>query len=161
MLIDKPMPPAVRAGSLLLAGCSLTALGMSVSTVAAWPRFGPVADFVLIGAVESVLTLVFGWLAFAVRVPRRRWAQIATWVVAFAGGGFLLFNLVTGLYEELAPGWYPDLNAILGLVALVLMIAGALSLARSDVLDYYREASWQFDDRWTYFIAGQNKRDES
>jgi hypothetical protein len=172
------MPPAVRTGSLLLAGTAVAALAMTVSTALAWRHFGPAPGIyrangsvprllrgpLVVDPVVSVVTILFAWLAAAVRAPRRRYPQITTWVATLISGGVLFFALVTGFYEGtdqyVAPGWYPELNSVLGLVTLILMIAGALALSRSSVLDYYREASWQWDDRWSYFIAEQTKQDD-
>ena len=193
------MPKWVRAASLFLAGCSLMALAMAVATLIAWRHFVPAADayrrlsadpswliekiiadvrgpLVLGGIVWLITAPLFGWLAFAVRVPRRRWAQITTWIATALGVFWLIFVLNTGLTStsdgepspvpgqvgsDLAPGWYPDLTSILGVVTVALMLAGALALTRDSVLDYYRKASWQQDDRWSAFVTQERTRRET
>jgi hypothetical protein len=127
------------------------------------------------GLVSLVILLLWAWLAIAARVPRRRRAQITAWAGSVAGIALLLVDLNGGLVNtgsdagigvtprdllgyDLAPDWYPGLNGVLGILTIVVMAAGALALTRSGVIDYYRAASWQKDDRWSAFVTDQKDR---
>lgn len=187
------MPPKIRTASWLLSACALMAAVTTVATLFAWRHFAPAADryrelasapgyevdrviadvrgpLVYGGLVTLVSAALFGWLAVAVRRPRRRWVPIVAWVAAGVGAVLLIVDLNGGLTDtgssvsvsprdvlghDLAPDWYATVNAGLGIATLVLMVAGALALTRSGVHDYYRKASWQTDDRWVSFVARQ------
>lgn len=56
---------------------------------------------------------------------------------------------------DLAPDWYPGLNAVLGIVTLAFLVAGTIAITNSGVSDYHRKASWQRDGRWSSFVDRQ------
>ena len=169
---------------------------MIVATLIAWRHFGPAAaEFRVLAAtfhpeqwideargtlgLTAIATLatapVCAWLAFAIRQPRRRWAQVTTWVTVVAAVLLLTIALVGGsatvgttpndsvmpvdaLGYALLPGWYTSVVAVLGVAAIVAAVGAGTALLRSSVLDYYRPASWQQDDRWANFVARQQDR---
>jgi hypothetical protein len=191
-------PRMVRVISWLLAACAFAAAAMTGATLIAWLHFASAADLyrklatdshseveqtlrevrgpIVFGGLVTVVTvLLWAWLAVTVRVPRRRWPQITTWVVSVLGIGLLIVDLNGGLVNtgsgagieitprhllgyDLAPDWYPAVNAVLGIITLALMAIGALALTHSGVVDYYRQASWQRDDRWAAFVADEKDR---
>jgi hypothetical protein len=124
----------------------------------------------VLNLVVALLTMLAGLgLAVLVRRPLR-WAQISTWVLAVAITALLFCGLNSGPSDAgstpgpdtrpmegyayaLFPGWYPTLDAIVGLLVIALVIAAAVMLARSSVIDFYRLASRQPDDpRWVSFM---------
>jgi hypothetical protein len=124
--------------------------------------------------VLAVTVLTTAGLALLIRRPLR-WAQISTWCAAVVLGIALVLALNGGpdpagstpgpqaspverLGYDLIPQWYTSVNAVLGLLLLAAVIAAAVLLARSSVLDFYRPESRVSDPRWESFVQTQRDR---
>ena len=126
-----------------------------------------ILTYTIVCALATVL--VGGALAVLVRQPRP-WVRTALWIAALVLGLALGTGLVAGvdpagaspgddstpaarLFYDLVPGWYPSVNAVLGLLVLISLGAAAFSVLRSSALDFYRAASHVEDPRWSSFVA--------
>ncbi len=135
--------------------------------------------------VTAVTAVGAAVLTFALRRPWP-WARVAMWWFAGLGAVLLLIDVTTDPVESSGQGpsdspiydlsdlaapqagfgphplseWYSYLNAGLGLIALVTLVAAAIQLSRASALDHYRPASRVADPRWAAFVQKRKDNQE-
>lgn len=129
-----------------------------------------VGEILTVTLILALVTVVAGGvLAFVVRRPVA-WARTIAWstalVLALLVGTALLAGVdpvgatpgpdaepAARLTYDLVPGWYPSVNAVVGLGLLIALGAAGFFVLRSSAADFYRAASKVEDPRWSSFVA--------
>jgi hypothetical protein len=191
MQIDGKRPAPVRDASILLMASAALAVAAVAAGAVAWQHLhaatpayleavraagetgDDLARQISLGLSYDIvvalgLALTTGVLCLMVRQPVR-WAQVATWVTAFAvwfalGCGLAAAPGVPGLPTDTEPteldlrahdllvSWYPSAQSILVYGLLAAMTAAAVLLLRAPAQEFYRPQGVAVDPGWSSFI---------